>query len=1147
MHILVTTAVTLDEAEVAVDLAQSPADVVILSFSDSDLSAAAAAWQSGRNALPSLRLASLKRLKHPMSVDLYIDSVVQHAKAVIVRGLGGLDYWRYGFERVAAVAREKGVLFAALPGDDRPDDRLAALSTVPSDALQRLDVFFREGGPENAGNALRFVAHLLGRATEWQDAKPIAPAAVLSPDGTVSKLAEVTSSVDARPCALVVFYRASLLAGDTAPMTEMMRALAGQGLAPVAVAVTSLKDPAIAPVLREVFAARRPAVILNATAFSALRDDDTSLLDEAGVPVLQVVLSGSTREAWEGSTRGVGASDMAMNIVLPELDGRLMTRAVSFKSEAVTDPDLEYASTCYEPVPDRIDYVARLAAAWARLSRTPRPDRRLALVLSDYPQRGGRAGYAVGLDSAASVADILDLLSAEGFYAGVERPSTADVEAWLSATACSDASGSRAELTLDLEDYRRWLDGLPDVVQQDIREAWGAPEEDNALAGGAFRFPILNAGHVTVALQPDRGSVDGRKQGYHDGTVPPRHSYVAFYAALRERQRIDAMIHLGTHGTLEWLPGKAVALSSACCPEVLLGPIPVVYPFIVNNPGEAVQAKRRLGAVTLGHLTPPLSDAGLHGPLAELEGFIEEYAEADGVDPRRVGLLETEILERAWRSGLARDCGLDDADDARAQIAQLDAQLCDIKELAIRDGLHVFGRAPEPDAGARLAESISQSCNGQLSLDVETLIATSAENERANLVRALDGRRVAPGPSGAPTRGRADVLPTGRNLTALDPRAIPTRTAAVIGARGADEVVKRYLQDHGDYPRSLMLDLWASASLRTGGDDLAQALAYLGVRPVWDFASNRVTGVEGIPQAKLSRPRIDVTLRISGLFRDIFASQIAFFEMAVVLVAGLEEEDAWNPLAAARRRGESLARVFGGAPGTYGAGAAELALDGDWTARSDLGAAYLASSSYAYGKNDESVRADDEFRDRVRVADALVHSQDDRERDILDGDGVADFAGGFSAAAAGLGRDPALYHLDTSKEAAPRVRTVSEEVARIVRGRLTNPSWIEGMLAHRHRGVAEMAQGVDALFAFAASASAVPGHLFDAVHDALIADDVVAAAILDANPAAADAMARRLEDAIARGLWAPRRNAVREELERMRLSTLAAPRVEAAQ
>ncbi len=1023
MHVLATQLATLEEADVAVDLGQSPADVVVLSFSDTDLAALAAAWQRDADILPSLRLASLKQLRHPMSVDLYLERVVARAKAVVVRCLGGLDYWRYGLERIADLARDNGLLFAALPGDDRADPRLAAMSTATASDLGQLDRFFREGGADNLNQALR----LLG-VQPWQKPVPIGPITVIG------------KAAGGVPVALVVFYRANYVAADIEPITALMAALEREGLAPLAVAVSSLKDPAIEAELSRLIETHRPAVVLNTTAFSARRDDDTTVLDAADAPVLQVVLSGSTHEAWAASGRGLSPSDLAMNVVLPELDGRLLTRAISFKAETDTDPRLEFATVRHVPDADRVDYVARLAAAWARLRGKKPSQRKLALVLSDYPARGGRTGYAVGLDTTESALEILRLLRGSGYDVGSRDWQATDIAPLLDRT----------------EHH-------------------------------------LRCGNVIVLLQPDRGG------GYHDTTAEPHPDYVAVYARLRDVEQVDALIHLGTHGTLEWLPGKALALSAECWPEKVLGPIPVIYPFIVNNPGEAAQAKRRIAAVTIGHLTPPLSAAGLNGPLADLEGLIEEYAGADGLDARRLRHLGDEIVERAWSNGLAVDCGLVRGEPTRDAIAKLDAQLCDIKDLAVRDSLHVFGCGPD---------------------------AACAQGERSGLLAALDGRRVAPGPAGAPSRGRADVLPTGRNLTTIDPRAIPTRTAAAIGARAADEVVRRYLQEHGEPPRVLVIDLWASASLRTGGDDLAQALAYLGVKPMWDRHSSRVTGIEVMPLAALDRPRIDVTLRISGLFRDIFEQQIAMFDMAVRRVADLDEEAADNPLAEARRQGGSLARVFGGAPGDYGARAGNLALDGDWRTRDDLGEAYLAAVTHAYGGAESAGAAGGDFRGRVSTADVLVHPQDDRERDLLDGDGVADFAGGFAAAAALLGNQPELYHLDTSDTAAPRARRLAEEIARVVRGRLTNPRWLSGMLAHGHRGVAEIAQGVDALFAFAATAQVVPAHLFDATHAALIADEEILSAMRQHNAAAAAAIISRLDEARARGLWQTRRNDV---------------------
>ncbi|MDP1750056.1 MAG: cobaltochelatase subunit CobN, partial [Reyranella sp.] len=974
--------------------------------------------------------------------------------------------------------------------------------------------------------ALHYVGALLGRGNVWQPPAPVGPIAGLRLDRHTVPVAELCQEQDSRPAALVVFYRSNLMAADVEPIAALLEALDREGLAPLAIAVNSLKDPAVEADLERLVRARKPAVILNTTAFSARREDDSTVLDAADVPVLQVVLSGSTREAWATSPRGLSPADLAMNVVLPELDGRLLTRAISFKAEAPVDPRIEFASVRHAPDPDRVDYVARLAAAWARLARKTRPQRHLALVLSDYPARGGRTGYAVGLDTSASAAEILRLLRSEGYDVGTPDRSAADIERFLLTQT--------ERVRIPLSTYRAWLAALPESLQKAIDATWGDAGSDHAVAGDSFDLPVLRCGHVLVLLQPDRGLARDRKAGYHDMTCPPRHAYVAMYAWLREAEKIDALIHLGTHGTLEWLPGKALALSAECWPEAVLGPVPVIYPFIVNNPGEAVQAKRRLGAVTIGHLTPPLSAAGLHGAMAEMEGLVEEYASADGLDRRRLRFLEDEIVERAWNSGLAAECGLARGEPNQSAIAKLDAQLCDIKELSIRDGLHIYGQAPEAEAQSALVEAMVLASGTDdtpvVRRAIDAAVAACGRHECDALLAALDGRRVAPGPAGAPTRGRADVLPTGRNLTSIDPRAIPTRTAAVIGARAADEVVRRYLQDHGEHPRALVIDLWASASLRTGGDDLAQAFAYLGVRPTWDKASSRVTGVEIMPLAVLDRPRIDVTLRISGLFRDIFESQIALFDVAVRRVAALEEDADDNPLAEAARRGADLARVFGGAPGSYGARAADLALDGAWTTRDELGEAYLSSATHAYGGL-ETVRAPEGgFRDRVSEADVLVHPQDDRERDLLDGDGVADFAGGFAAAAALLGNDPELYHLDTSQPAAPKARRVAEEVARVVRGRLTNPRWIAGMLDHGHRGVAEIAQTVDALYAFSATAQVVPNQLFEATHDALIADHAVLAAMREKNPAAVRAIAERLRDALARGLWTTRRNAIDEEL-----------------
>jgi cobaltochelatase CobN len=378
------------------------------------------------------------------------------------------------------------------------------------------------------------------------------------------------------------------------------------------------------------------------------------------------------------------------------------------------------------------------------------------------------------------------------------------------------------------------------------------------------------------------------------------------------------------------------------------------------------------------------------------------------------------------------------------------------------------------------------------------------------------------------------VLPTGRNLTSIDPRAVPTPTAWKLGRRAAEAILERYLQDHGCWPKSLIIDAWASPAMRTGGEDLAQALALIGAAPVWDNGTARVTGIEAWPQSVLGRPRVDVTLRISGLFRDVFPEQIRLFDLAVRTVAELDEPDDLNPIAAARRDAEDLARIFGAAPGTYSAGVSSLALDGEWAERGDLGRACLNANGFAYGLQGEGRAAPDAFRDRVAAADAVVHVQDDRERDVLDGDGVADFVGGLAAAAAAIGHAPELYHLDTGDtRAEPRVRQLAEEVARVVRARAANPRWIEGQMRHGWRGAAELAQAVDALFAFAATLGSLRGDPFQTLFDAYLGDDRVRDFLTQANPQAAHAIARRFDDAIVRGMWRPRRNSVAQHLSEL--------------
>ncbi len=1049
MHLLVRETRSLDEAAPAVDLAHAPADLLVLSFSDADLTA----LDTAHRGHPSLRLASLGRLRHPLSVDLYGEQTVAHARCVVIRLLGGLDYWRYGAEEVAALCQARAIPLAVLPGDGRDDPALRALSTVGAEAYRRLDACFRHGGRANMARALAFMAHLAGLSPdEGGEAEAL-------PQHGVHLL-----DLDERPLAAVVFYRSHLLSEDVAPVAALTAALRARGLAVGAIHAGSLKAPETAAFVARTLAAWRPMVVLNATGFSARvggATQEASPLDSPGAPVLQLILAGAAREAWQASTRGLTPADLAMQVVLPELDGRLLTTAISFKAE-------RDGRSVHVPDPDGVALAADRAAGWARLRATPVAERRVAIVLSDYPGAGGQRGHAVGLDGFASLAAITALLAGDGYA----------VTPIAAADATASLCHAPATPLLSVAEYRRRFAALPAALQEAALAAWGDPAGDPGVVDGHFTARQLRLGHVGAFIQPDRGGAGDRRAAYHDPDRPPRHGFIAFYLSLAA----DALVHLGTHGSLEWLPGKAAALSAACWPRALVGGLPVIYPFIVNNPGEAAAAKRRLGAVTIGHLTPPLRPAGLGGEAAQLEQMIDEYAAADGMDRGRTALLRSAILDRAASAGLLDESGATPGTPEDDALARLDAYLCDVKELQIRDGLHVYGTQPDPERLALLPPG-AERC---------------AAAERAALLAALGGRFVPPGPAGAPSAGRADVLPTGRNLAGVDPRTLPTRSAVTLAERTAADLLRRHRQDHGDWPRSVVLNVWGTAAMRTGGQDIALALLLLGVRPAWDAGSARVNGFTVTPLAEMDRPRVDVTLRISGLFRDAFAAQVTLFDAAAAAVAARDEAADWNPLA-----GRPGARVFGPAPGQYGAGT-------DW----------LAASAARFGADGDGVADPAALAARVRGADAFLHVQDHAGTDLLDGPEYAAHLGGFAAGAARLGAEPALYHDDG------RIRTVAEQVGRAVRGRAANPAWLAGMMRHGYAGAAEIARAAEALAAFAATLPDRFDRQFDLLHDATLGTPAVEAFLRRENPDAYAAVAAQFAAMRDAGLWHPRRNSV---------------------
>lgn len=1092
MHVLFRESHGLEEADTPRDLGQAPADLVVLSFSDSDLGAFAAGWRRGRDSLPGLRLANLSALTHPLSVDTYIDRTLCHARGILIRLIGGASWWAYGVEQISRLARDRGIALAVLPADGRPDPALDAASTLPVSTLRRLQGLCEAGGEIAAQGALAQLALAAGLyAGPVPGPKTLPPFGLWHPDTGLLPEAPAGNA----PLIAIPFYRAWAAAADTAGVAALIRGFETAGFRALGLFVPSLKEAAAAAWLRETLAALTPAAVVNTTAFSA-RAEGGSPLDAAGVPVFQAIHATSTRAAWQASDRGLSPADLAMHVALPEVDGRIGAGVVSFKDTAPPDPDLQFARAAHAPDPGRVAATVARVAAWLRLATVPAAEKRVALVLSTYPGKAHRMAHAVGLDALASAGAMLEDLAG----AGHDIAPGAALEQALTET-----------LLWPLPDYRAALETLPQTLRDSLLATHGAPEDDPAVTQGSFAFAATRRGKALVALQPERGRGPDRAGEYHDTTRVPCHAYVAFYLWLREQA--DALVHVGAHGTLEWLPGKSAALSADCWPEALAGPLPVIYPFIVNDPGEAAQARRRLGAVTLGHLPPPLAEAGMPPALARLERLLDEYSTADGLDPARRTRLIAAIRSEAQAAGIEDDLGLPGNASAAEAIPRIDRFVCDLKESQFGDGLHIWGRGT-PSA-FHLAENILGGPGADGPRWPTTGDPASIEAERAALIAALSGRPIPPGPSGSPFRGRTDVLPTGRNLYGTDPRAVPSRAAHAQGVKLAGELVRRHLQDHGDWPRGLVVNLWGSATMRTAGEEFAMALHLAGVRPVWDEGSDRVTGFEILPLALMDRPRIEVTLRVSGLFRDVFPDLARLFEAAAEALRQRDEAPDMNPYTAAPEG----PRVFAPAPGSYGLGLSTGALTEE--ARRAAGEAWLAAS--AHSAAGEPARG--ALETRLRGADAFVHTQDLPETDLLLAEDHAAHEAGFAAAMARLGiTAPALYHLDATRPEAPKARPLAEEIARVTRARAANPRWIAGMMRHGFRGAAEIAATLDHLAAFAHLAGVVPAHLFDLYHGATLDDPSVRDFLAGANPQALAAMEARFAALAEAGLWQPRSN-----------------------
>ncbi|GAB90960.1 cobaltochelatase subunit CobN [Gordonia rhizosphera] len=1199
--------------------------ILLLSTSDTDLITAAASGADFTGANPARIL-----------VD-DVAGLAADADLIVVRILGGVRAWEDGLAAVAATG--KPVIVCS--GEQQPDPDLMSQSTAPVGVAAEAHNYLAAGGVENLANLHNFLSDtILLTGLGFESPRQ-------TPTWGVLEREPVTALVDDAPTVAVLYYRAQHLAGNTRYVEALCAALEQRGARALPVFCASLRT---APDDLVELLGTADALVVTVLAAggstpataSAGGDDDAWNIERLAaldIPILQGLCLTGSRADWAATDDGLSPLDVATQVAVPEFDGRIITVPFSFKE--FDDNGLPW----YQPDPERCARVAGIAVAHARLRHIAPADRRIALMLSAYPTKHARIGNAVGLDTPRSLLHLLHALRAAGYDIGpgdgpdaIPGLAADDSDALIHAIV--EAGGQDPDwlteqtlaanpIRIPAADYRRWFATLPETLRASVTGHWGPPPGElfvdrSTNPGGDIVVAAMRFGNVVLMVQPPRGFGENPVAIYHDPDLPPSHHYLASYRWLTGRGEgatdiagfgADAIVHVGKHGNLEWLPGKTLGMSADCGTDAALGDVPLIYPFLVNDPGEGTQAKRRAHAVLVDHLIPPMARAESYGDIARLEQLLDEHANISALDPAKLPAIRQQIWTLLTAAKMDHDLGLSERPDEDVfddMLLHVDGWLCEIKDVQIRDGLHVLGQAPAGDGevdlvlamlrarqlwggahalpglrealgldedgsaartdvddiehtaralveacakGEWTAEAIADAAVGQPPAVADVLDFAAREvvprlrgtdREIAQVLHALDGGFIESGPSGSPLRGLINVLPTGRNFYSVDPKAVPSRLAWETGRALADSLLDRYLGEHGHYPASVGLSVWGTSAMRTSGDDIAEVLALLGVMPVWDEASRRVVDLELIDLAELGRPRIDVTVRISGFFRDAFPHVVTMLDDAVALAAGADEPDEQNFVAAHVRaahaehgdRRRATTRVFGSKPGTYGAGLLQLIDSREWRGDADLAQVYTEWGGYAYGRDLAGVPAVDDMRAAYRRIAVAAKNTDTREHDIADSDDYFQYHGGMVATVRALtGNSPDAYIGDSTRPDSVRTRTLSEETSRVFRARVVNPRWISAMQRHGYKGAFEMAATVDYLFGYDATTDVVADWMYEKLTESYVLDETNRQFMTQSNPWALHGIAERLLEAVERDMWATPPAEMLEQLRAVYLQT----------
>ncbi|WP_298310410.1 cobaltochelatase subunit CobN [uncultured Aquimarina sp.] len=1203
---------------------QSPGDIVFLSSADSDLFMMNNAYklihQSVENA-SSFRFANLSYFKQELTIDTYIDEVVSSAKIVVLKLLGGKAYYNYLCEAVTECCEENDIQLLFLPGDNKPDLELMQSSNIPLKDVDLIWKYIQAGGIENCQAALQLISNRITNTTVIPNAiKTIPDLFLYHPAAGIYN--EQTPPATKKQ-AIIFGYRSYYLSNNLAPIHSIIDALESQDISAVVLMAAGYREHDIQQQifdLLKMHQTEKPEIIINTTGFSVQGFHDTtqSLFDVFNVSVIQAIMGSCNRESWFEGNFGLPPTDIAMNIALPEVDGKIISKVISFKESKEKDTLTDSEIVSYVPNIEGCQFVAEMSKAWINLRRKTNAEKRIALVLPNYPNNNSRLANGVGLDTPQSTLQILAQLARENYALAPDFPKTTKelidklTNSVTNSLETINTLNERHAIKLEEAVFYQYYNQLSKTLRDTIEAQWGNPNESPNYQKGYFLIPGFVSENVLVSIQPSRGYNLDLQANYHSPDLPPPPAYLAYYIWLQHDFKADALVHIGKHGNLEWLPGKSVALSKeSCFPAAILGAIPHFYPFIINDPGEGTQAKRRNQAVILDHLIPPMTRAENYGDLLKLELLIDEFYESALVDKKRASLIKTKIETLVNETHLKSDLN-QDGKDIDALLEVIDGYLCELKESQIRGGLHILGKLPRQEKLVDLIVALHRLPQGnlkgitqclaedlQLNFDpidvsyadlfekeifgiscrtygqaVELLenkaknlvgqlvsnnqnenigeytqeilayikqytlpVLYKTRNEITHLIKGLNGQYIPAGGSGAPTRGRLDILPTGRNFYSVDVRTVPSEAAYELGTKSAQNIIDRYLQENGEYPTSIGLSVWGTSTMRTSGDDIAQALALIGVKPVWQGSNRRVKDFIVLSTLELKRPRVDVMLRISGFFRDAFPDLISLFNSAVEKVASLDETDEQNPikkrfneeklqwqeegLDEKQANERALYRVFGSKPGAYGAGLQGLIDGKNWTTSDDLAQAYINWSGYAYyGKNNSGKSAHETFKKRLSNIEVVMQNQDNREHDILDSDDYYQFQGGMTVAVNTVkGSQPETYFGDHSRPENPKVKSLKEELLKVFRSRVVNPKWMQGMQEHGYKGAFEMAATMDYLFAYDATTNLIEDFMYEQITNKYLFDDENKAFISAHNPWALKDMSERMLEAIQRGMW----------------------------